>query len=90
VRPDGAEYCAEPPGPQVDFRRYDRGMRPFPLVLGVLLVLAGLVWVAQGLDLPFAPSSFMTADRAWVLIGAATVLAGAVCIGWARGSRAAD
>jgi uncharacterized membrane protein len=65
-------------------------MRPSLLVLGVLLVLAGLVWVAQGLDLPFAPSSFMTADRAWVLIGAVTVLAGAVCIGRARRASVPD
>jgi hypothetical protein len=63
-------------------------MRPLLLVLGVLLVLAGGVWVAQGLDLPFAPSSFMTADRTWVLIGAATVLAGIVLIGWTRQRRA--
>jgi len=63
-------------------------MRPMPLVLGVVLVLAGAVWIAQGLDLPFAPSSFMTADRTWVLIGAATVLAGVVLIGWTRQRRA--
>ena len=59
-------------------------MRTVLLVLGVVLVLAGAVWVAQGLDLPFAPSSFMTADRTWVLIGAATVVAGIVLIGWTR------
>lgn len=63
-------------------------MRPMLLVLGVVLVLAGAVWIAQGLDLPFAPSSFMTADRTWVLIGAATVLAGIVLIGWTRQRRA--
>jgi hypothetical protein len=59
-------------------------MRTGRAVLGALLILAGLVWVAQGLDLPFAPSSFMTADRLWVLIGAAAALTGAVIIGWAR------
>jgi hypothetical protein len=59
-------------------------MRTFRLVLGVLLVLGGLVWIAQGLNLPFAPQSFMTADRAWVLIGTVTAVAGAVLIGWAR------
>ena len=63
-------------------------MRPMLLVLGVVLVLAGAVWIAQGLDLPFAPSSFMTADRTWVLIGAATVLAGVVLLGWTRQRRA--
>jgi hypothetical protein len=48
------------------------------MVLGVLLVLGGLVWIAQGLNLPFAPRSFMTADRTWIVIGAVTVLVGTV------------
>ena len=59
-------------------------MRMTVSVIGILLVLGGLVWVAQGLDLPFAPSSFMTADRAWILIGAVTVAAGVLLFGWAR------
>lgn len=59
-------------------------MRTMALVIGVLLVLAGLVWIAQGLNLPFAPRSFMTADRAWVLYGAITVVGGAALVGWAR------
>jgi hypothetical protein len=53
-------------------------------VLGGLLVLSGLVWIAQGLNLAFAPRSFMTADRTWLIIGALTALAGGVMIGWAR------
>ena len=59
-------------------------MRIGRLVLGLLLVLSGSVWIAQGLNLPFAPRSFMTADRAWVLIGAATVVVGAVLVGASR------
>ena len=59
-------------------------MRTVVSVVGVLLVLAGLVWVAQGLNLPFAPQSFMTADRAWILIGAITAAVGALVVGWAR------
>ena len=51
------------------------------------MVLGGLVWIAQGLNLPFAPRSFMTADRLWVLIGAMTALAGVVVVGWARQKR---
>jgi hypothetical protein len=58
-------------------------MRVTLLVLGILLILGGAVWIAQGLNLPFAPRSFMTADRSWVLIGAITVVAGLVTIGWA-------
>jgi uncharacterized membrane protein len=59
-------------------------MRPILLVLGVLLIAAGAVWIAQGLDLPFAPASFMTADRTWVLIGAIVAVAGVVLVGWSR------
>jgi hypothetical protein len=59
-------------------------MRTGRLALGVLLLLGGLVWLAQGLNLPFAPRSFMTADRAWVLIGAVTALAGVVVLSWGR------
>ncbi len=66
--------------------RYDRpmGTRTGPMLLGILLILGGLVWIAQGLDLEFAPSSFMTADRLWVFLGAVAVLAGAVLIGWSH------
>lgn len=59
-------------------------MRFAPLVLGSLLILGGLVWIAQGLNLPFAPKSFMTADRAWVVIGAVAALGGAILIGRSR------
>jgi hypothetical protein len=62
-------------------------MRSGGIVLGGLMVLGGLVWIAQGLNLPYAPRSFMTADRLWILIGAATALAGVVVIGWARQKR---
>ncbi|MDQ2689029.1 MAG: hypothetical protein M3Y29_01980 [Chloroflexota bacterium] len=59
-------------------------MRATMLVIGALLVLAGLVWTAQGLNMPFAPRSFMTADRTWILIGAVTAVGGGILIGWAR------
>ena len=62
-------------------------MRLTLIVLGLMLLLAGVVWMAQGLNLPFAPRSFMTADRAWLIIGAITALAGGVMVGWARGRR---
>ena len=62
-------------------------MRVAQLVLGILLTLSGAVWIAQGLNLPFAPRSFMTADRTWILIGAVTVVAGIVLLGSARRPR---
>ena len=54
------------------------------LTLGLVLVGAGLVFVAQGLNLPFAPRSFMTRDLTWTAIGAVLVLAGAVVALWRR------
>ena len=59
------------------------------IVLGVLLTLAGAVWLAQGLNLPFAPGSFMTADPVWAVIGAATVTVGLawLWLGMRRGRR---
>jgi len=70
--------------PQVIRRKYHRRMRSAWFVLGGVMVLGGLVWIAQGLNLPFAPQSFMTADRLWVLIGAVTAVAGVAVVGWAR------
>ena len=57
------------------------------MVAGIVIILGGVVWMAQGLNLPFAPRSFMTADRTWIVIGAAAVMAGGVLV-W-RGRRSA-
>jgi hypothetical protein len=65
-------------------------MRITRLVLGGLLLLAGLVWIAQGLNLPLAPRSFMTADRAWILVGALTVVVGATIVLTARRRRSGE
>lgn len=62
-------------------------MRRAVAFAGAALILAGLVWLAQGLNLPFAPRSFMTADRSWAFIGAVVAVAGVVAIGWARRPR---
>jgi hypothetical protein len=57
-------------------------MRIARIVLGGLGVLTGAVFVAQGLNLPFAPPSYMTGDRTWILIGAGMVIAGVALIAW--------
>jgi hypothetical protein len=46
------------------------------IALGVLLVLVGTVWILQGLNVGFAPQSFMTADRTWSWVGAVVVVVG--------------
>ena len=51
-------------------------MRTLLVVIGGALILGGLVWIAQGLNLPFAPRSFMTSDRTWIVLGAIAVMGG--------------
>lgn len=57
-------------------------MRVTGITIGVLAALAGAVWVAQGLNLSFAPRSFMTADRTWFVIGVVTAIAGVTLATW--------
>jgi hypothetical protein len=57
-------------------------MRVTGITIGVLAALAGAVWVAQGLNLSFAPRSFMTADRTWFVIGVVTVIGGVTLATW--------
>jgi hypothetical protein len=59
-------------------------MRTVATALGLLLALGGAVWIAQGLNLPFAPRSFMTADRTWIVLGFLAVVAGFATVRWAR------
>ena len=48
------------------------------LVLGVLLILGGLVWILQGVDV--LPGSFMTGDTLWAWRGAASLILGIALI----------
>lgn len=53
-------------------------MRYAGVVGGILVVVIGLVWTLQGLGSQYAPQSFMTNSRLWVIIGVATMIGG----GW--------
>ena len=44
------------------------------IAAGLILLLAGTVWILQGFDVAFAPESFMTGDRVWIGAGAAAVV----------------
>lgn len=61
---------------------YAEPMRMVGIVVGVLAAIAGGVWIAQGLNLAFAPHSFMTSDRSWVAIGLVTLAAGIGLAAW--------
>jgi uncharacterized membrane protein len=58
------------------------------LVTGLVLLLAGVVWVLQGFDVAFAPQSFMTGDPTWVVLGVLAMIIGVVLM-W-RGTRKSD
>jgi hypothetical protein len=52
------------------------------IAIGVLAAIAGAVWIAQGLNLPMAPRSFMTSDRTWFVIGLLTAAGGVALAAW--------
>lgn len=58
------------------------------LIVGVLLAVAGAIWILQGLGV-IVSSSFMTGDRTWVVLGVVAVAGGAALSwwGWSRRAR---
>jgi len=58
------------------------------LTLGVLLLLSGLIWAAQGAGLfPYPKESFMVGASPWIRYGLGTALAGAILIWLSRKRR---
>jgi hypothetical protein len=56
-------------------------MKTALLIVGVLVLLAGLVWAAQGAGwFPYPRSSFMINETRWITIGLATAAGGAVLV----------
>ena len=63
-------------------------MRAALTVVGVLLILAGVLWALQGAGMVMWPaSSFMLQDRSWVTYGIATALLGVVLVALGRRAR---
>jgi len=56
-------------------------MRWVWLIIGVLLVLAGVVWTLQGLDL-LGQSGGMNGEKMWAVIGPITAVVGLVLVGF--------
>jgi hypothetical protein len=63
-------------------RRRSRGVvRALLLTLGILGVLAGLIWIGQGTGyFPYPRSSFMISQMSWAYRGAATAIVGLILI----------
>lgn len=53
-------------------------------ITGIVLLIVGVVWILQGFDVAFAPQSFMTDNRQWVLWGGLAAGVGAALIWWGR------
>lgn len=54
-------------------------MRWVWLIIGALLVLAGVVWTLQGLDL-LGQSGGMNGQKIWAVIGPATAIVGLILL----------
>ena len=57
-------------------------MRVAGIVAGLLVTVAGIVWLLQGLEVAFVPQSFMTDNRQWVVIGGLTATGGLALATW--------
>ncbi len=57
-------------------------MRPVRVVIAVILGLAGLVWMAQGLGV--LPGTAMSGSIFWAIVGAALVVVAVVIIALER------
>jgi hypothetical protein len=56
------------------------GVKTMLGVLGVAMLIMGGIWVLQGLNVSWAPQSFMTSDTNWTYRGAAFAIAGLVLL----------
>jgi hypothetical protein len=57
-------------------------MRRLVTVVGALAVLAGGVWMLQGMAV--LPGSFMSGDPTWIWIGSVTAAVGLGLVAWSR------
>ena len=57
-------------------------MRTATIVAGVLLLLVGVIWILQGINV--LPGSFMTGQTKWAVIGTVTAIVGIVLLVTAR------
>jgi hypothetical protein len=62
-------------------------VRVLLIIVGLLVAAGGVVWILQGLNIAFAPKSFMTGSQIWVLFGALAIVGGLLLTWWARSLR---
>ena len=60
-------------------------MRPLTAIAGVIAILMGLLWMAQGSGIfPYPASSFMIDQSPWIIYGAILALVGLALVWAAR------
>jgi len=57
-------------------------MRTVALVFGAFLLMMGIVWILQGINI--LPGSFMTGQTKWAVNGAIAALIGIALLVWAK------
>jgi hypothetical protein len=69
-------------------RTFDIAMRIVSSLIGLLMIMAGSVWMLQGLNLAFRVG-FMVGDKHWTVYGAILALVGIAQLIWtnSRGAR---
>ena len=65
------------------WRAFDITMRIVSSLIGVAMVLAGMVWILQGLNLAFRVG-FMVGDPKWALYGAILAVVGIAQVVWSN------
>ncbi len=61
-------------------------MRVLVSIIGVLLILMGIVWFFQGINV--LPGSFMTGQPRWAVFGAIAVILGIFLLVWTNRRKA--
>jgi len=62
---------------------FNRVMRVVSSLIGVAMILMGIVWVLQGLNLAFRVG-FMVGDYHWTIYGSILALVGAAQVLWSN------
>ena len=62
---------------------FNRVMRIVSSLIGVAMMLMGIVWVLQGLNLAFRVG-FMVGDYHWIIYGSILALVGAAQVLWSN------
>ena len=65
------------------WRAFNVTMRIVSSLIGVIMVLMGMVWILQGLNLAFRVG-FMVGDPKWTLYGAILAVVGVAQVVWSN------